>query len=591
MKKAILFALPLFVSCTTTDEESVGFGEALGMTGALLLTPPLESDPAPGVEDRRFDQLAQMYFETLYALKPASATQAGLRAWDGRLGVFEKGQFSAVIDRLRQIDKDLGALNRNGLSPGRTIDREILASEVKARLLDLTEIRPQQRNPNYYLELVSDGAFTLAARNFGTPESRMHSLVSRLRAVPACLEAAKANLDNPPRIFTEIAIDQTDGAVQFFSTEVAQAFPGKIATELRAEFESANAAATSALKEYRRWLESDCLPASRGQFAIGRENYRKKLLYEEMVELPIETLIAKGEEEVRRLESRAREIAASVYPGAGLDSVFASIGKEHPTAENLIATTSAGLEKIRQFCVEKDLLRFPSEEKPIVRETPSFRRSLSFASMDMPGALETEATEAYYSVTLPAADWPAEKQEQLLRFFNPYALPVVSIHEAFPGHFTQFLWVKKAPSMIRKLLGCSSNSEGWAHYCEEMLLDEGYGDGDARLRLGQIQLALVRACRYLAGIKMHTMGMTVTEATNLFMDRAHLDRANAEREARRGAADPTYLVYTLGKLMILDLLKDYKVSRGNDFRLGDFHNAFLSCGYPPIPVVRKLLLP
>ena len=588
---AQLAFLPLLFACKQVQQGAAAVEEAVGTAGALLTTAPMKKSPPPGVEDRRFEGLVDLYFDIRFGLNPAEATQAGLHEWDERFGHTARKQLEEAIGRLRQIDRDLAAIDVHALAPSRTIDWEILTSRVKADLLELERIRPYEKNPNYYLQLASEAAFSLAARDFAPAEKRLRALVARLRQIPGALDVARENLRNPPRVYTEIAIDQTDGAIQFFREEVPRAFPGKIPEDLRTAFEAANLRTIEALRGYRDWLERDLLPNSRGDFAIGKEPFLKKLLYEEMVDLPLETLIVKGEEELARLEERAKEVASQIHPGGSVAAVLREMKKDHPAAGEIVGSTAAGLEEIRRFCAEQGIVLFPGEEKPIVRETPPFRRSLSFASMDSPGPYEAKATEAFYSVTLPQPDWPKEKQEELLRFFNRYSAPVVSIHEAYPGHYTQFLWVKQAPSKVRKLLGCSSNAEGWAHYAEEMLLDEGFGNGDPRLRLAQIQLALVRACRYLVGIRLHTRGMTLSDATNFFIEHAELDRANAEREARRGTADPTYLVYTLGKKVILKLREDYKAAQGEGFQLGHFHNAFLSCGYPPLPIVRRLLLP
>lgn len=592
MKTLAISGLFLFsLSCAPIQKSADAVEEAFGTTGALLTTAERKTSNPAAIEDRRFDQLVEIYFETSFHLSPSRATSAGLHEWDKQLAAVTRKDFEQAIHTLHQLDRDLTAIDRHALSDGRAIDLEILSSKVKANLLDLEVLRSWEKDPNFYLGVVSESAFSLSARNFAPVNSRLESLIARQKQVPTLLQTARENLKNPPQIYTEIALDQADGAVRFFEQELTQAFAGADSKDLLAQFEASNRQCVEALKDYRQWLEKELLPQSRGEYSIGTDSFQKRLLYHEMVDTPLPTLLTKGEEELSRLRAAAREIAAQIHPGVDLKTVFKRLSAEHPTASDLVATTSAGLDSIRKFCVDRDLVRFPSEKPPIVRETPPFRRSLSFASMDTPGAYENKATEAYYSVTLPDSSWPVEKQEELLRFFNPWSLPIVSIHEVYPGHYTQFLWVKEAPSKVRKLLSSSSNAEGWAHYCEEMALDEGFGNGDPRMRLAQIQLALVRAARYLVAIRMHTRGMTISEATNFFMDHAYLDRANAEREAKRGTSDPGYLVYTLGKKMILKLREDYQAANGAGYSLGAFHNAFLSCGAPPIPIVRKLLIP
>jgi uncharacterized protein (DUF885 family) len=225
-----------------------------------------------------------------------------------------------------------------------------------------------------------------------------------------------------------------------------------------------------------------------------------------------------------------------------------------------------------------------------VEETPPFMRALTTASMDTPGPYEKVAKEAYFNVTLPEASWPQQQTEEYLEGFNRGTIISTAVHEVYPGHYVQFLWIKDAPTKVRKLIGCSSNAEGWAHYSEQMMLDEGYGNGDLKLRLGQLQDALLRDARYIAGIQMHTGKMTMEQATEFFVKEGYQVRPVAEKEAKRGTLDATYLVYTLGKLEILKLREDYRTMKGAQYSLQGFHDAFLGQGYPPIKIVRRALL-
>jgi uncharacterized protein (DUF885 family) len=233
----------------------------------------------------------------------------------------------------------------------------------------------------------------------------------------------------------------------------------------------------------------------------------------------------------------------------------------------------------------------PSDVRPIIMETPPYARSGSFASMDTPGAYETQAKEAFYYVTPPQKDWDRRHTEEHLRLFNRPVMDLITIHEAYPGHYTQFLYARQFPTKARKLLFCSSNAEGWAHYSEQMMLEEGFGAGDLKLRLAQLNEALLRDCRYIVGIKLHTQGMSVDDAAKIFVEKGFQQPANAYEEARRGAYNPTYLYYTLGKLGIYKLRADYQRSKGNSYTLEGFHTDFIRQGPLPIPLVRRILLP
>jgi uncharacterized protein (DUF885 family) len=245
---------------------------------------------------------------------------------------------------------------------------------------------------------------------------------------------------------------------------------------------------------------------------------------------------------------------------------------------------------LRQFIVEHKIVTIPSTVPPIVQETPPFARALSTASMDTPGPYEKVAKEAFFNVTLPEPGWTREHVEEHLESFNRGTVVSTAVHEVYPGHYTQFLWVQNAPSKVRKLIGTGTNAEGWAHYTEQMMLDHGYGAGDLKLRLGQLQDALLRNARYIVGIEMHTGKMSFEQGVAFFVKEGYQTHAIAEVETKRGTSDPTYLVYTLGKLEILKLREDYRKLRGANFSLLEFHDKFLAQGFPPIKMIRRSML-
>ncbi|MCA1555593.1 MAG: DUF885 family protein, partial [Acidobacteria bacterium] len=365
---------------------------------------------------------------------------------------------------------------------------------------------------------------------------------------------------------------------------------GRLPAARRAEFEASNEDVIRALSAFRDWLRTELLPRSNGDYAIGAENYRRKLLYEEMVETPLAQLVREGERELRRTQNEMRAVAEEIAPGRDVASVFRALGREHPSADGLVGETRAELDRIRAFVRTQNILTLPASENLQVSETPEYARSTSFASMDTPGAFERVATEAYYYVTPPDPAWDARRREEHLSFYNRYSLPIVSIHEVYPGHYYQLLAARRTTSRVRAAFGSASFIEGWGHYCEQMMLDEGFGGNNPKLKLAQLGAALSRLCRYLVGLKMHTQGMSYEQGVEFFMREGYMERANAEREARRGTLDPTYLVYTLGKMEILKLREDYRQRAGASFRLGEFHDRLLAHGSPPVKILRMALL-
>jgi hypothetical protein len=309
-----------------------------------------------------------------------------------------------------------------------------------------------------------------------------------------------------------------------------------------------------------------------------------------MVDTPLDRLLAIGEANLEKDYKAFVETARRIDPSKSPAEVMAAISNDHPTEADLIPATRRTLGSIRQFLVDRKIIDLPSEGFPLVEETPPYARSGSFASMDSPGAYESNATEAFYYVTPPEKDWDAKHKEEHLRLYNKPVMDVITIHEVFPGHFTQFIFANQFPTKTRKLYSASSNAEGWAHYAEQMMLEEGYGNGDPRMQLAQLSEALLRDCRYVVGIKLHTQGMTVEQGAKVFVEKGFQEPANAYEESRRGAYNPTYLYYTLGKLQVYKLRQDYKQQKGQAFSLARFHSDFVRQGAIPIKLIRRILL-
>jgi uncharacterized protein (DUF885 family) len=545
-------------------------------------------------QDARVAQIANEYLRGYFAFYPSEATALGVHEFDGALEARDSETLAREVRRLRGTLAALARVSEWRLSPEARYDYLVLQSHARAELLELEDVRMWQRNPNVYNRLLASGVDNILKRDYAPIAARLDALVARERQIARLLSDARANLQNPPRIYTETAIAQVGGSIDYFRTVVPQMFAraggGRLPAAQRAEFEATNAGVVSALSSFRDWLRAELLPRSNGDYAIGAENYRRKLLYEEMVETPLARLVAEGERELRRTQNEMRAVAEEIAPGRDVSGVVRSLGREHPSGDGLVGETRAELNRIRAFVHTQNILTPPARENLRVAETPEYARSTSFASMDTPGAFERVATEAYYYVTPPDPAWDARRREEHLSFYNRYSLPIVSVHEVYPGHYYQLLAARQTPSRVRAVFGSASFIEGWAHYCEQMMLEEGFGGNNPKLKLAQLQAALSRLCRYLVGLKMHTQGMSYEQGTEFFMREGYMERTNAEREARRGTLDPTYLVYTLGKMEILKLREAYRERAGASFRLGEFHDRLLAYGSPPVRILRMALL-
>ena len=537
-----------------------------------------------------YDTLVDAYFDQYFTFHPTSGTASGFHQYDGMLEDYSQKSVESQISFLKGEWEKFSGLPTAQLSGEQRADLQILLSDIDSQLLELKQIRGWQRNPDTYSSSPTYSIFILMSRNFAPPEERLKSVIAREQKMPANFAAAKSNLKDVPKVYTEIALEQMPGIISFFQNDVPSAFKSVTDQQLLAGFKASNDKVIFELQRYQDFLKSDLLPISNGDFRIGAELYRKKLLYNEMVDIPLDRLLQIGYDDLHKNQAALKRVAAQIDPKKTPEQILEQLEQDHPQPDQLLQAFRDTFNGLIQFIDQKHIVTLPSQVRPIVEETPPFGRALSSASMDTPGPYENKATEAYFNVTLPEPDWSAAKTKSWMEGFNRGTIISTAVHEAYPGHYTQFLWIKQAPSKIRKLTGCGSNSEGWAHYSEQMMLDEGYGNNDPKLRIGQLQDALLRDARYVVGMQMHTGKMTLDEATQFFVKEGYQTQAVAEREAKRGTADPTYLVYTLGKLEILKLRADYKQKMGDKFSLEQFHNEFLQQGDPPIKVIREKML-
>lgn len=537
-----------------------------------------------------FSKLVDQYFDGLNKFYPSNATYQGIHDFDTQLEDYSQDSVAKRVKFFKEYEQKFKAIDAAKFKANEAADREIMLSSIKGSLLELESIKQWEKNPDIYSSGITSSVFTIMSRNFAPPEVRLASIIARQKLMPKVFDDARANLKNPPKLYTEVAIQQIPGIISFFKTDLPSAFKEVKDTALLAAFALSNQAVIDALEKYGKFLKTELMPKSTGDFRIGEDNYRKKLLYDEMVDLPLDRLLQIGEENLRANQEAYKQAAFKLDPNKTPQQILADQAKDHPAPEKLLEEFRGTLTGLVKFIEDKKIITIPSPVLPIIEETPPFMRAVTMASMDTPGPYEAKAKEAYFNVTLPEKNWKPAQVAEHMAGFNYGTIMATAIHEAYPGHYTQFLWVPKAPSKIRKLLGAASNAEGWAHYTEQMMLDEGYGNGDAKLRLGQLQDALLRNARYMVGIKMHTGQMTYEQAIDYFVKEGYQSRANGEREVKRGTADPTYLYYTLGKLQILKLREDFKKLRGAKFSLQEFHDEFMKQGFPPIKIIRRAML-
>jgi uncharacterized protein (DUF885 family) len=414
--------------------------------------------------------------------------------------------------------------------------------------------------------------------------------MSKLRQTPRLVQAARDNIKDPPGIFVKVGIDALKGALQFIDRELPRAFADVDDLHLLGDLADAQTEAAHALGSYIEYLETDVGPRARASFRLGRDKFEQKLKFEEGLSVPIERLLAIAERELKTTQESFRSLAGRLDGTDPLQG-WARTKAEHPAIGQLIAAGRQQLDELATFLQRSGIITIPAAEAITVAPTPDFYR-WSFASMWTPGPFESKPTRAYYYLTDADPSWSAERQEEHLRDYNHPTLWSISIHEVYPGHFLQYQHLRRVESKVRKsiLFAPASFVEGWAHYCEQMMLEVGFGRDNHRVKLGQLAEALIRLARFIVGIKLHTEDMSVEQGMRFFRDEAFMEESSARREAERGAFDPTYLVYAAGKLMLLKLRSDYKQQEGKAFSLRTFHDTLLGNGSAPFWLHRQLML-
>lgn len=552
--------------------------------------------------DADYEAVAEEYIKGYLAARPLQGTALGLHEYDGKITDYSRLALDAELSRLRRFDDRLNKFDPTKLSPRQSIDLRILQAAVKKELFQMQDISVFERNPMVYARAADLNIYV--QRNFAPLEDRVRSLIAIESQVPNILIAARTNLNEVlPKPYVELAIQIARGSADFLKKDLPAAIAGLKDEQLRAAFQDSNRRAASALSDYAAWLEREKLPKASLEFALGEEKFRRLLVQTELVDLPPQKLLEIGLEQLKSEQEAFAKAAKIIDPDKSPVEVFRQIQSEHLTPENLIPGVAKDLDKIRKYVSSHNLVTIPSDVRAKVKETPQYLRATSFASMDTPGPFEKRATEAYYYVTPTENDWPEKQKEEWLTAFNYYTSDITSIHEAYPGHYVQFLRLNaSSATKVEKIFGSYAFTEGWAHYCEKMMIDEGYGSTTgatpseedakraAKYRMAQADEALLRLCRLCVSIKMHTQKMSIDEATKLFQENCYYEEKPARSEAMRATFDPLYLNYTLGKLQILKLRDDYKAQQGDDFSLQKFHNELLNHGMPPIRLLREIML-
>ena len=529
------------------------------------------------------------YLAHLHETWPTEAAADGVHLHDDLLEDFGRAAIDARIRDLGGWARRLDGIEPSGLTPEEALEQRMLAERIRSRLFALEQEREWQRNPLFYADTLAGSLTSQVFFPYAGVEERARRIGSKLRQTPRLLEAARQNVTEAPGLFVRVGIESFEGLLGFVERDLPRAFRDLEDMHLLGDLADASTDAIDALRSYVGHLRDTLAPRSRASFRLGPERFQEKLRLDEGLDLPAERLAQIALRELRATQEEFRRVAGE-RAGDPAD-VWRKVKARHPAAGELVPAVEGQVRDLLAFLRRKRIVSIPDHAGIVVGPTPDFYR-WTFASLWTAGPFETTRMPARYCVTNVDPSWSAERQEEHLRDFSFATLWSMSMHEVYPGHFLQFEHLRGVASALRKsvLFAPTSFVEGWAHYAEQVMIEQGFQRKNTEVRLGQLAEALIRLARTIVGIRLHTEDLSVEQGMRFFRDEAYLEESSARQEAERGTFDPGYVLYSLGKQMLLKLRADCEAAEGGDFDLRRFHDRLLGQGVLPFWMHRALLV-
>lgn len=541
-------------------------------------------EPAAQARAPAWPAFSQRFIDGYFRVNPAFAVGQGKHEYDGQLPDWSPTGLANAAEFLRSSIAAAQAFDSKRLSKTERFERDYLIARARGDLFWLETADQPHRNPAYYMGNGLDPS-VYVTRPYAPAETRLKAFIAYLKAVPRATGQIRANLKAPlPLSFINYGKAGFGGFAEYYPKDGKAAFASVADPALQAELDKAAREAARAMQGLADWLESQ-RPDATQDFALGADKFARMLRDTEMVDIPLAELEAIGRADLKRNQDALRGACATYAPGASLQACMNKMAANKPKG-GAVQAARAQLAGLKRFIEEKDLVSIPGTEEAQVEESPPYNRQ-NFAYIDIPGPYERGLPSVYY-IAPPDPSWPAEVQAGFVQ--GEAALLFTSVHEVWPGHFLNFLHSNRSPFTFGRVFVGYAFAEGFAHYSEEMMWDAGLRSGDLETHIGQISNALLRDCRYLSAIGMHTGRITQEQSRRLFLDQCYQDEGNARQQSARGTYDPAYLNYTMGKLLIRRLREDWTRTRGGRQAWKQFHDKFLSYGGPPIPLVRAQMM-
>jgi uncharacterized protein (DUF885 family) len=537
-----------------------------------------------------FPHFVDDYLAYLYEVLPSQASSDGVHVHDDLLEDLSRPAIDAHVRALAGFGRRLQQIDTAPLPATEQVEHPIVLANIQARMHELETIRGWERNPQFYADALGTSLAGQALFNYAPEADRARRVVSKLRQAPRLVQAARDNIRECPGIFVKIGLETWRGVLKFIEADLPRAFSRLDDLHILGDLADTSTEAAGAIKAYVDYLETDLAARAKASFRLGRENFERKLKLDEGISLSADRLLSIVLRELHEVQEEFRTVAGRMNGGDPI-TTWRRAKEQHPEPGQLVNVAQEQVKELATFLQRQGIVSLPESEPVVVAPSPEFYR-WAFASMWTPGPFESKPSRAFYYLTDVDREWSPDRQEEHMRDFNLPTLWNISIHEVYPGHFLHFQHLRHVDSKVRKsmLFAPASFVEGWAHYCEQMMTEAGFRRGEDAIKLGQLAEALVRLARAVVAIRLHCEDLSVEQGMRFFRDEAFLEEATARREAERGTFDPTYLVYSLGKLMLLKLRRDYKDAQDGRFSMRVFHDAVLAQGNAPFWAHRRLML-
>ena len=546
--------------------------------------PPANQQTANTSESKEWDSYVNEFIEAYFVAHPDFAARAGRHEFDGKFPDWTAAGFANEVKRLHAAKDRVAGFQDSTLNERQRFERDYVASVIDGDLFWIESAEWPFRCPQFYADSIDPDVYV--SREYAPLDQRLRAYTAYAKSIPIAVQQIRTNLRTPlPKTFVKIGHTTFGGLISFYQKDVPGIFASVKDDQLQKDFKEANDGAIKAMQDIDAWFTTQEASATTN-FQLGPEKFSEMLKATESVDVPLDKLAAVGRQDLQRNLEALKTACTSFAPGKSISECVAQ-AQAHKPEGGAVEVARKQLSDLRAFILEKKVVTIPGTEEAKVAEAPAYRR-WNFAYINIPGPYEKGLPSTYY-LAPPDPSW--SEQEKNAYVPGQGSLLFTSVHEVWPGHFLQFLHANRSSSKLGQLFVGYAFAEGWAHYTEEMMWDAGLGNGSDEMHIGQLLQALLRNVRFISAIEMHTGKMTVEESEKMFLEQGYADAGTARQQAARGTFDPAYLNYTMGKLMIRKLREDWTASRGGKQAWQQFHDEFLKYGGPPVPLVRKAMLP